>query len=91
MVNSWILYQNLDGKNISLISFVRGIALESLGIYGRTRQAQTLSVSAIAGNSIRVDTSNHLLMKGTLKYCRYKLCGRRAIYASAKNATLVCT
>ena len=83
-VNSWRLYRNLHGNKIPLLQFIREIVLESLGKYGKNRPQTSLNTSGIAGNSIKLDTKDHVLVKGVSKYCRCKNCGRRTIYKCEK-------
>ena len=56
--------RKIHGNNIPLLKFLRELVLETLGKYGRNRPAQSLNTSGIAGTSIKLDTLNHVVVKG---------------------------
>ena len=84
VVNSWRLYRQVHLSKIQLLPFVREISLQILGTYGRQRPSHSLSAKGKAGNYIRLDTYNHVVVKGLSKYCRCKQCGRRTCYKCEK-------
>ena len=83
-VNAWRLFRKIHGNSIPLLKFLRELALETLGKYGRNRPAQSFNTSGITGTSIKLDTLNHMVVKGESKYCRCQQCGRRAIFKCEK-------
>ena len=68
-VTAWRLFCKIHGDNIPLLKFLRKLELESLGKYGRNRPAQSHDTSGIAETSIKLDTLNHVVVKGESKYC----------------------
>ena len=56
VVNSWRLSRQVHSCKTKLLPFVREIALQILGTYGRQRPSHSLSAKGKAGNYIRLDT-----------------------------------
>ena len=67
-VTAWRLFRKIHENNIPLLKFLCKLELETLGKYGRNRPAQALNTSRIAGTSIKLDTLNHVVVKGESKY-----------------------
>ena len=44
------------------------------------KPAKSLAFPRNIASNVKLDTKNHILVKSTLKYCRYKHCGGRSIY-----------
>ena len=85
-VNYWRLYRKLHGNFVPLLMFFLELMLKSWGKFINT-------VPEHLGNSwkiIKLDTINHVLVKGASKYRRCKQCGRRTC-ANVKYAMPVCT
>ena len=80
------LFTNFFQKLYPPLRMYYGTFLELFLIakYGRNRPAQSLNTSGIAGTSIRLDTLNHVVLKGELKYCQCQQCGRRTIFKCEK-------
>ena len=67
-VTAWRLFRKIHENNIPLLTFLCKLELETLGKYGRNRPAPALNTSRIAGTSIKLDTLNHVVVKGESKY-----------------------
>ena len=80
VVTSWRIFCKIHRNNIPLLKLLRELVLEILGKYGRNRPAQSLNTSGIARTSIKLDTLNHMVVKGESKYYRFQQCGRRTIF-----------
>ena len=47
--------------------------------FSRNKPAKSLAFPRDVASNVKLDTKNHLLVKGTSKYCRCKQCGGRLI------------
>ena len=69
-VTAWRLFCKIHGSNIPLLKFLRELVIKTLEKYGRNQPVKSLNTSGIAGTSIKLDTLNHVVVKGESKYCR---------------------
>ena len=84
VMNAWRLFHKIHGNNIPLLKFLRELVFETMGKYGRNRPAQSLNTSLIPRTSIKLDTLDHMVVKGESKYYRFQQCGRRTIFKCEK-------
>ena len=59
------------GQKIGMLEFHREFVVTILASFGRNKPAKACSV--------KLDTKNHIILKGTSEYCRCKHCGGRSI------------
>ena len=91
MANAWNLYRKAnDGKeHIGMLEFQREVAMALLAPCGRNKPSRLLPYPKNVAETVKLDTQNHILVRGMSKYCRCKQCGRRSIYLCQKcNVTL---
>ena len=55
-----------------------------LASFGRNKPAKSLAFPRNVASNVKLDTKNHIFVKGTSKYCRCKHCGGRSIYLCQK-------
>ena len=89
MTNVWLLFRKLHNNSISLLQFERVIVITILESSEPNAVLRLLHYSRKVGNSIRLDTKKHILIKGWSKYCVCKVCKRRSVYLCQRcNLTL---
>ena len=72
---------------IGMLEFQREVVMAILVSFGRNKPAKSLAFSWNVASNVKLDTKNHILVKGTSKYCRCKHYGCRSIYL-CQNAML---
>ena len=55
------------------------VVMTILGSFGRNKSAKSLAFPRNVPSNVNLDTKNHILVKGTSKYCRCKHCNGRSI------------
>ena len=62
---------------------------DSSGIFGKKKPETSLVFPGNVAANVKLDTKNHIFMKGTSKYCHCKHCDDRSLYLCQKcNAVL---
>ena len=69
---------------IGMLEFQREVVMAILVSFGRNKPAKSLAFSWNVASNVKLDTKNHILVKGASKYCRCKHCGGRSIYLFQK-------
>ena len=82
-VNAWLLHKKIEGKNVPMLAFMREIVLTMLSSSGRKKISRLQYPRNVLEN-IRVDSINHVIIKGKLKYTRCKVCKRRSVFECHK-------
>ena len=80
MTNAWNLFHTLQKWKIGMLEFQREIVITILASFGRNKPAKSLTFPQNVASNVKLDTKNHLLVKGRSKYCCCKHCGGRSIY-----------
>ena len=62
-----------------MLKIQREVLMTILASYGRNRLVKPLAFPRNVASNVKLDTKNHILMKGTSKYCRCKHCVGRSI------------
>ena len=89
MANAWNLFRTVHKKKIGMLEFQREVVMTILASFGRNKPAKSLVFPRNVASNVKFDTTNHILVKGTSKYCCCKHCGGRSIYLCQKcNVTL---
>ena len=78
--NAWNLFRTVQKQKIGIVEFQREVAMTILASFGRYKPAKSLVFPRNVGSNVKFDTKNHILVKGTSKYCGCKHCGGRSIY-----------
>ena len=88
-VNAWNLFLTAQKQKIGILEFQRQIIMTILASFGKNRPAESLAFPRNVATNVKLDIKNHILVKGTSKYCRSKHCGGRSIYICQEcNVTL---
>ena len=80
IANAWNLFRTVQKQKIGLLKFKREVTLTILASFGRHKPAKSLAFPRNIASNVKLDTKNHILVKGSSKYCRCKYCGGRSIY-----------
>ena len=78
--NAWNLFRTVQKQKIGMLEFKREVAMTILASFERNKPAKSLAFPQNVPSSVKLDTKNHILIKGTSKYCCCKHCGCRSIY-----------
>ena len=84
MANTWNLFHTVQKQKIGMLEFQREVGMTILTSFGRYEPAKSLAFPRNVASNVKLDTKNHILVKGTSKYCRCKHCGGRLIYLCQK-------
>ena len=79
MTNAWNLFRTVQKQNIGMLKFQREVAMTILASFARNKLAKSLAFPRNVTSNVKLDTKNHILVKGTSKYCCCKHCGGRSI------------
>ena len=90
-VNAWLLHKKIEGKNVPMVTFMREIVLTMLSSSGQKKISRLQYPQKVLEN-IRVDSINHVIIKGKLKSTalttlsdtRCKVCKRRSVFECHK-------
>ena len=82
-VNAWLLHKKFEGKNVSMLAFMRKIVLTMFSSSGRKKISRLQYPRNVLKN-IRVDSINHVIIKGKSKYTRCKVCKRQSVFECDK-------
>ena len=85
MANAWNLFCTVQKQKIGMLEFQREVVMASLASFGRNKAAKSVALPWNVASNIKLDTKNHILVKGTSKYCSCKHRGSRAIYLCQKS------
>ena len=80
IANAWNLFRTVQKQKIGLLKFKREVTLTILASFGRYKPAMSLAFPRNIASNVKLDTKNHIFVKGSSKYCRCKYCGGRSIY-----------
>ena len=80
IANAWNLFRTVQKQKIGLLKFKREVTLTILASFGRYKPAMSLAFPRNIASNVKLDTKNHILVKGSSKYCRCKYCCGRSIY-----------
>ena len=84
MTNVWNHFCTLQMQKVDMLEFQREVVMIILASFGRNKPARSLAFPRNVGSNLKFDTKNHILVKGTSKYCRCKHCGGTSIYLCPK-------
>ena len=84
MANAWNLFRTAQKQKVGMLEFQREVVMTILASFGRNKPAKSLAFSRNAASNVKLDTKNHIPVKGTSKYCRCKHRGGRSIYLCQK-------
>ena len=91
MANPWKLFRTAQNQKIGMLEFQREIIMIILASFGKNKPGKSLAFPQIVANNVKLDTKNHILVKGTSIYCHCKNCGSRSIYLCQKcNVAVLC-
>ena len=77
MANAWNLFRTTQRQKIGVLEFQREVVMIILVSFGRIKHAKSLAFPRNVGSNVKLDTKNHILVKGTSECCRSKYCGGR--------------
>ena len=72
MTNAWNLFHTVQKQKIGMLKFQREVVMAILTSFGRNKPAKSLVFPRNVARNVKLDTKNHILVKGTPKYCRCK-------------------
>ena len=75
MANAWNLFRTEQKQKIGMSQFQREVFMTILASFGRNKPAKSLAFPRNVASSVKLDTKNPILVKGTSKYCHCKHCG----------------
>ena len=84
MANAFNLFRTVQKQKVAILDFQREIVMKLLASFGRNKPAKSLAFPGNVTSNVKLDTKNHILVKGTSNYCRCKHCGGRSIYLCQK-------
>ena len=76
------LFSHCTEEKIGMLEFQREVVMIILVSFGRNKPAKLLAFPQNVANNVKLDTKNHLFVKGTTKYCRCKY--SRSMYLCQK-------
>ena len=79
MANAWNLFHTVQKQKVGMLEFQREVM--TILAY---KPAKSLAFPRYVASNVKLDTKNHILVKGTSKYCRCKHCGGRSIHLCQK-------
>ena len=84
MENAWNLFRTVQKQKIGMLEFQKKVVMIILASFGRNKPAKSLAFPRNVASNVKLDTKNHILVKGTPKNCPCKHCGSRSIYLCQK-------
>ena len=84
MANAWNLFRTVQKQKVGKLEFQREVVMKILASFGRSKPAKSLAFPRNVVSNVKLDTKNHILVKGASKYGCCKYCGSRSIYLCQK-------
>ena len=84
MANLWNLFCIVQKQKIGILEFQIDVVMTILASFGRNKPAKSLAFPRHVACIAKIDTKNHILERGTTKYCLCRHCGGRSIYLYQK-------
>ena len=84
MANVWNLFRTVQKQKVGMLEFQREVVRRILASFESNKPAKSLAFPQNVASNVKLDTKNHILVKGTSKYCRCKHCVGRSIYLCQK-------
>ena len=81
MAIAWNLFCTVQKQNISMLELQSEVIVTIQAYFGRNKPANSLAFPRNIASFVKLDTKNHVLVKGTSKFCR---CNGRSIYLCQK-------
>ena len=84
VANASKLFCTVQKKKFGMLEFKREVIMTILASFRRNKPAKLLAFLRNVVSNMKLDTQNHIFVKGTSKYCCCKHCGGRSIYLCQK-------
>ena len=68
VANAWNLFHTVQKQKIGMLEFQGEVAMTILASFGRNESANSLAFPRNNASNVKLDTKNHILVKGTSKY-----------------------
>ena len=80
IANAWNLFRTVQKQKIGMLEFQRVVVMTLLASFWKNKPAKSMAFPRNIASNVKLDTKNHIVVKGTQKYCRCKHCGGKRIY-----------
>ena len=84
LANAWNLFRTVQKQKVGMLGFQREVVTAILASFEINKPAKSLAFPRNVASNVKLDTKNHILVKGTSKYRRCKHCVVRSVYLCQK-------